>query len=308
MKPASRLILTTSPPAEAGGKTSGITVLRCRRRLPCRGIRYRPTGKELDTETGLYYFGARYLDPKTGRWISGDPAISDYIPSAPINDEARRRNGSLPGVGGVYNVFNMHVYAYTHNNPVKFIDPDGRNPILDVDGNLLGTTGQNEWAGVPIVMYKDEYVPGMSQEDVLSKGTRLNEYGKGIRITNETWNAIRKNGGDRRLKPYVVNNSNDTIFYKPENDTGDGYRTAKAYDVGAGNDLYVQVDGVKTRAMQMDKVFKIPNGGRVTINEQGRPRSYNFLLILNMYGNVNAPDGDWYELRDAFAYPRLYSP
>ena len=32
-------------------------------------------------ETGLYYFGARYLDPKTSRWISADPAMGEYIPS-----------------------------------------------------------------------------------------------------------------------------------------------------------------------------------------------------------------------------------
>ena len=30
---------------------------------------------ELDEETGLYYYGARYLDPKYSRWLSGDPAL-----------------------------------------------------------------------------------------------------------------------------------------------------------------------------------------------------------------------------------------
>ena len=30
---------------------------------------------ELDEETGLYYYGARYLDPKYSRWLSGDPAV-----------------------------------------------------------------------------------------------------------------------------------------------------------------------------------------------------------------------------------------
>ena len=49
---------------------------------------FRFTGKEFDKETGLYYYGARYLDPRTSRWISGDPAMGEYIPQAPINDEA----------------------------------------------------------------------------------------------------------------------------------------------------------------------------------------------------------------------------
>jgi hypothetical protein len=70
--------------------------------------------------------GARYLDSKTSRWLSGDPAMADYIPSASVNDEARRRNGNLPGMGGVFNVVNLHVYHYLGNNPVKYTDPDGK--------------------------------------------------------------------------------------------------------------------------------------------------------------------------------------
>ena len=88
---------------------------------------YRFTGKELDPETNFYYFGARYLDPRTSRWLSTDPAMGDYIPSAPINDEAKKRNGSLPGMGGVFNTVNLHVYHYAGNNPVKYVDPDGRS-------------------------------------------------------------------------------------------------------------------------------------------------------------------------------------
>ena len=70
--------------------------------------------------------GARYLDSKTSRWLSGDPAMADYIPSASVNDEARRRNGNLPGMGGVFNHVNLHAYHYAGNNPVKYTDPDGK--------------------------------------------------------------------------------------------------------------------------------------------------------------------------------------
>jgi len=74
-------------------------------------------------------FGARYLDPRTSRWLSVDPAMyqGDYIPGAPINDDVRRNNNNLPGMGGIYNYVNMHVYHYGGNNPVMYIDPDGRN-------------------------------------------------------------------------------------------------------------------------------------------------------------------------------------
>jgi RHS repeat-associated protein len=78
------------------------------------------TGKERDEETGLYYFGARYLNPQTSMWLSVDPAMGEYVPVA-----GKGADG-LPGMGGIYNSINMHVFAYAGNNPVKYTDPDGR--------------------------------------------------------------------------------------------------------------------------------------------------------------------------------------
>jgi RHS repeat-associated protein len=80
------------------------------------------TGKELDEETGLYYFGARYYDPRTSVWQSGDPAIGNFLPRG--EDESQLR-----GMGGVYNPFNLGLYSYAQLNPVRYNDPDGRSPI-----------------------------------------------------------------------------------------------------------------------------------------------------------------------------------
>ena len=75
---------------------------------------------ELDTETGLYYYGARYLDPRYSRWLSGDPAVGEYMA------------GTSAGEGGIYNTVNLNVYHYGGNNPVKYVDPDGRANTLSI--------------------------------------------------------------------------------------------------------------------------------------------------------------------------------
>ncbi len=80
------------------------------------------TWRERDEETGLYYYGARYLDAKTSRWLSTDPALGEYMA------------GSSGGGGGMYNTVNFHLYHYGANNPIKYIDPDGRQDYLPQAG------------------------------------------------------------------------------------------------------------------------------------------------------------------------------
>jgi len=106
---------------------------------------YKFTGKELDAETGLYYFGARYYDARLSRWISADPALQEgkYFPKPNDYDTEHDfywyilndASGKLPGMGGVYNSHNLDVYCYSLNNPVKYYDPDGN--VIKVGGYIL---------------------------------------------------------------------------------------------------------------------------------------------------------------------------
>ncbi|MCG8433246.1 MAG: hypothetical protein MJA83_04355, partial [Gammaproteobacteria bacterium] len=60
------------------------------------------TGQELDENTGLVYFGARYYDPDLGRFITQDPFLGD--PNNPPS---------------------LHRYLYAQGNPAIGIDEDG---------------------------------------------------------------------------------------------------------------------------------------------------------------------------------------
>ncbi|MDH4275927.1 MAG: hypothetical protein OEW08_12900, partial [Gammaproteobacteria bacterium] len=82
------------------------------------------TSKELDSETGLYYFGARYYDPRTSVWQSPDPILEKYLPG--IGNDS-----NLAGMGGIYNSFNLGLFTYAHQNPVRYSDPDG-NVVIGI--------------------------------------------------------------------------------------------------------------------------------------------------------------------------------
>lgn len=78
-------------------------------------------GKELDDETGLYYYGARYYDPRTSIWLSTDPLMEKY-------------SGHNP-------------YVYCMQNPINLVDPTGMSSEPPVDGLFYFSddTGQYWW-------------------------------------------------------------------------------------------------------------------------------------------------------------------
>jgi RHS repeat-associated protein len=74
------------------------------------------TGKERDAETGLDYFGARYYGSRIGRFTAVDPQLN--LRASILSPQRWNR------------------YAYGLNNPLRFIDPDGREVPVVVDGRM----------------------------------------------------------------------------------------------------------------------------------------------------------------------------
>ncbi len=90
------------------------------------GLEHGYTDHLHDSETGLIYANARYLDPKTSRWLSSDPALDEYIPMA------GQKADELRGMGGVFNKNNLAVYHYANNNPLIYSDPTGEAVLLSI--------------------------------------------------------------------------------------------------------------------------------------------------------------------------------
>jgi RHS repeat-associated protein len=88
------------------------------------------TAKELDRETGLYYFGARYYDPRTSVWQSPDPVLEQYLGGSPN--------------GGVFAPQNLGLFTYSIGNPIRFTDPNGETPMDRAVGalKLIGGFGE----------------------------------------------------------------------------------------------------------------------------------------------------------------------
>ena len=76
---------------------------------------YKFNGKELDTETGLAYYGARYYSPELSVWYGVDPLMEKYP-----------QNGA---------------YVFCNANPIRFVDPDGRASAYTQSGKYLGRSG-----------------------------------------------------------------------------------------------------------------------------------------------------------------------
>ncbi|MBC8028532.1 MAG: RHS repeat-associated core domain-containing protein [Pyrinomonadaceae bacterium] len=116
--------------ADTGGRTTG-QGYTASGNLPADGARQKFTLKERDIETGLDYFGARYYASTQGRFTGADPYdinIERQNTSDPEEADALFRDY-------IFQPQHWNRYAYALNNPLRYVDPDGR---LEYETELLG--------------------------------------------------------------------------------------------------------------------------------------------------------------------------
>ena len=259
---------------------------------------------EMDEETGLYYYGARYLDPKYSRWLSGDPALSDYIPTAGTDPS------KLAGMEGVYNTVNLHLYHYAGNNPVKYTDPTGMfDDVSESCKNFI----KNYEGGFHPKIYdaedpSNEYKKGKAGDWTIGYGHKLtaNDLSSGIYD-----NGIKKDDAsklfDKDLKSSVdavnrdlpnadklTQNQFDALVDFTYNiGSGDGFKNSKVkvavekYGDKIANSETMQTDDYK---INIADVFRHHIPPRTSpINKGIKNRRYNEVQMF-LYGDYQRDD------------------
>jgi len=141
---------------------------------------YQYTGQK-QAELGLYDYGARWYDPALGRFLSPDSIIpgvpgQSFSPLTVDYQEISLLEQLNLGNGGSFQVGYLPLYpqaydryAYAFNNPIRYNDPDGHDPISVTLGlGLVLTIGAPEivlvgLVVVGIVVAYDALAPGREQ-------------------------------------------------------------------------------------------------------------------------------------------------
>ena len=197
---------------------------------------YKFSGKELDEDTGLYYFGARYYDPKWSVWLSVD-AMAEKSPNA-----------------GPYN--------YCMGNPVNLVDPDGRDIIIlshghrektSVDGGK--TNGHRHFVGHMAVLIGNEKTGWTYLSYDYDKGTNK---GRGKSGKNDVYT-------ETKFKTLDDFKNSEHNTFKDDYDDGKGLNTSHRDKNGKiiqrFENAYQITTNVKTDALMLnaaEKVFDEP--------------------------------------------------
>ena len=145
---------------------------------------YKYNGKEFDHMHGLntYDYGARQYNPVTARWDRMDPLSEKYYSTSP--------------------------YAYCANNPVRFIDPDGRALELKGNANDCGrfVSLLNQGAGKDVFAFEGSMVYIANPSAELN-----NEYSKFIASVINSENTVSLNVVSSSEEVIIGNYSTQTV-------------------------------------------------------------------------------------------------
>jgi RHS repeat-associated protein len=191
--------------------------------------RYLYNGKQWNDDFGMgwYDYGARFYDPAVGRWFAIDPSAEKDYDWTP--------------------------YVYVYNNPVKLVDPDGREaayPIVTITAIKDGTTDAK------VLGYVKE---GTTTKTDLYKATVTDTEDPNFKmeftVTRDAWAVTEADAGTGTMS---------NVSFEPK-DPNQNHYTAKAqyneYPKGSGSG----VPGLKLTQKGSEEMHAAPRPASVSL-------------------------------------------
>ena len=194
-------------------------------------------GKEFVEMHGLdeYDSKARWYYPAVCRTTTMDPLVEKYYSTSP--------------------------YAWCGNNPVRFVDPDGRRPVYNTNGDFLGTDDEG-LQGDAIIMSDDYFKQGMSASEAL-----LYHVGESGLVDEKAQENFNQHYSQLNTRP-------DWDGYLTLSEANDWYRN------GQGEPLFADLKQIDISRISLNN---LNIGERKLINLLYQGNSLNDRLV---YGNI----------------------
>ncbi|QRG65229.1 RHS repeat-associated core domain-containing protein [Brevibacillus choshinensis] len=247
---------------------------------------FKYSGEIYDEKTGFYYLRARYYDPSIGRFISED----SYK-------------------GQVDNPLSLNRYTYTHNNPLKFVDPSGHEVEIGASsinrpGDTLFDDKKREAMLDIYKRYGLEAVPEMYRDEVqIFSGDAL-PGSAGVRIVRGVGKAVITAINGVKVANNVLNTStssfrNGALTHIIEGANGGGFHwlpgSTGAARIVQGTKSTPNQFGVYTAQVEFNGVLKSGNGGYSTFFPDNWSKDQVINAINEAYSNKAFLNGNTYE-------------
>ncbi|PWB38765.1 MAG: hypothetical protein C3F02_02545 [Parcubacteria group bacterium] len=247
------------------------------------------TGREYDDESSLQYYGARYLDNNTARFYAVEPVVLVLHSPNKLKVLSKQELADI-----LSDPQNLNSYAYSKNNPVILVDPDGNWWKEFIWGNISTLGHGQSWSGFQVelgqaaqYMYDNNGVAKIAMDHpyatgaVVSVGSGLVAYGASAGLTALSMEYLGGAGTTCIAFCNQLDKANRLLT------SGQGWSPGKVYDSAKNLIDHFEKHGGEVGAKNINQYYQKANdfiqSGYTNIFKEGADRVY-----YNVNNNLSA--------------------